>query len=122
MKTCWSAIAVLCVAGMAVGAERPDAREARWRKEARFPVVDLSRDAERQVVIAEGTPTLYQGHPTTTLMPDGTILATTYIKYRNDPRRHSVVCTRFRLEETDGRLGAASCTGQARPTRKETQR
>jgi hypothetical protein len=71
MKTPWLGMAVLCAAGTAIGAEKPDEQKARWQKEARFPVVDLSSDAERQVVIAEGTSTVYQGHPTTTLMPDG---------------------------------------------------
>jgi hypothetical protein len=40
------------------------------------------------------------------LLSDGSIVATTYIKLWNDTRKHSVVCTRFRLEETDARLGA----------------
>lgn len=35
------------------------------------PVVDLSGDTSRHVVIAAGTETIYQGHPTTLLMPDG---------------------------------------------------
>jgi hypothetical protein len=40
------------------------------------PCVDLSGDRSRQVVIAQGTPAVYQGHPTTVLLPDGkTILA-----------------------------------------------
>ena len=47
------------------------------------------------------------GYPGVERLPDGTILATTYIKYWNDARKHSVVCTRFRLEETDSRLGVA---------------
>ncbi len=39
-------------------------------------VVDLSKDTARQVVIAQGTETIYQGHPTTLLLPDGkTIIA-----------------------------------------------
>ena len=38
---------------------------------AELPVVDLSGDADRQVVIAAGTAKTYQGHPTTLLMPDG---------------------------------------------------
>jgi hypothetical protein len=33
--------------------------------------VDLSQDTARHVVIAEGTPEIYQGHPTTLLLPDG---------------------------------------------------
>lgn len=36
-----------------------------------IPAVDLSADDARHVVIAQGTPTIYQGHPTTLLMPDG---------------------------------------------------
>jgi FAD dependent oxidoreductase len=34
-------------------------------------VVDLSQDSERHVIIAQGTENVYQGHPTTILMPDG---------------------------------------------------
>lgn len=33
--------------------------------------IDLSSDTGRQVVIARGTRSTYQGHPTTVLMPDG---------------------------------------------------
>ena len=35
------------------------------------PTVDLSRETERHVIIAAGTPETYQGHPTTCLMDDG---------------------------------------------------
>jgi len=38
---------------------------------APLPTVDLSQDTTRQVVIAQGTADLYQGHPTTLLLPDG---------------------------------------------------
>jgi len=38
---------------------------------APLPCVDLSDDTARQVVIAQGTETIYQGHPTTVLLPDG---------------------------------------------------
>ena len=40
-------------------------------KDAPLPVVDISADKNRQTVIAEGTEKVYQGHPTTLLMPDG---------------------------------------------------
>jgi hypothetical protein len=40
-------------------------------KGASLPVVDLSSDAGRQVVVAQGTESVYQGHPTTLLLPDG---------------------------------------------------
>ena len=36
-----------------------------------LPLVDLSKSADSHVVIAEGTESTYQGHPTTLLMPDG---------------------------------------------------
>jgi len=39
------------------------------------------------------------GYPGMELLPDGSIVATTYIKYWDDERRHSVVSTRFKLDE-----------------------
>lgn len=38
------------------------------------PTIDLSRDAGRQVIVAAGTESVYQGHPTTVLLPDGKTL------------------------------------------------
>ena len=37
----------------------------------RIPLVDLSQDTDRHVILAAGTDTVYQGHPTTVLLPDG---------------------------------------------------
>src|SRR5436309_53230 len=34
-----------------------------------LPVLDLASDSVRQVVLAQGTESVYQGHPTTLLMP-----------------------------------------------------
>jgi hypothetical protein len=45
------------------------------------------------------------GYPGLELLPDGTIVATTYIKYRAGMDQHSVVSTRFRLSETDALVG-----------------
>lgn len=36
-----------------------------------LPLLDISDQTERHVVIAQGTEETYQGHPTTLLMPDG---------------------------------------------------
>jgi len=41
------------------------------------------------------------GYPGVELLPDGTIVATTYIKYWPGKKKHSVVSTRFKIEETD---------------------
>ena len=38
---------------------------------ASLPIVDLSQDTARHVIIAQGTEKVYQGHPTTLLLPDG---------------------------------------------------
>ncbi len=35
------------------------------------------------------------------VLPDGTIVAINYIKYQAGPEKHSVVSTRFKLNETD---------------------
>ena len=36
-----------------------------------IPVLDISDQKDRQVVVARGTDKVYQGHPDTLLMPDG---------------------------------------------------
>lgn len=42
------------------------------------PTVDLSAETERQTVIAQGTTNVYQGHPTTLLLPDGKTMFCTW--------------------------------------------
>ncbi len=39
-----------------------------------IPIIDLSRETRRQVVVARGTADVYQGHPHTLLLPDGKTL------------------------------------------------
>jgi hypothetical protein len=41
------------------------------------------------------------GYPSIHLLPDGTIVATTYIKYWDDDRQQSIVSTRFTIDEID---------------------
>ena len=41
------------------------------------------------------------GYPGVELLPDGTLIITTYIKYAPGPEKHSVVSTRFKIAETD---------------------
>lgn len=36
-----------------------------------LPCIDISGETDRHVIIAQGTEDVYQGHPTTLLMPDG---------------------------------------------------
>lgn len=45
-----------------------------WADAPFAPYLDLSQDTSRHVVVAEGTPTLYQGHATTALLADGKTL------------------------------------------------
>lgn len=48
------------------------------------------------------------GYPGLEFLPDGTFVATTYIKYRAGSDRHSVVATRFTLAETDAMLAGVA--------------
>jgi len=76
MKTILLGIVTFGATVVAIGQARAEDQKAQWRKEATLPVVDLSAETQRQVVIAAGTPEVYQGHPTTTLLADGkTLLA-----------------------------------------------
>jgi len=46
------------------------------------------------------------GYPGVELLPDGTLAATTYVKYREGPVQHSVVSVRFTLDEMDAKVKA----------------
>ena len=46
------------------------------------------------------------GYPGLELLPDETFVATTYIKYRPGPEKHSVVSVRFKLEEIEAKAHA----------------
>jgi len=47
------------------------------------------------------------GYSDLEVLPDGTLIATTYLKYAPGPEQHSVMNTRFKLEETDALFQAA---------------
>jgi hypothetical protein len=73
-----SILAAAIVAGACATLNRP----ARAEDQPDLPVVDISGQTPRQVIIAAGTEETYQGHPTTLLMPDGkTIFAVWCIKH-----------------------------------------
>ena len=63
MKSMWFVAVALAAAGAVGGAEKKEAKgpsvppelKARWKEESKLPVVDLSQDAARQVVVAAGT-------------------------------------------------------------------
>lgn len=40
-----------------------------------LPVVDLSGETNRHVIVAAGTEKVYQGHPTTVMTADGRVIA-----------------------------------------------
>ena len=41
------------------------------------------------------------GYPGVELLPDDTLMATTYVKYKLGPEKQSVVSVRFKLEELE---------------------
>ena len=57
------------------------------------------------------------GYPGMEILPDGTIVATTYIKYREGKNKHSVVCTRFKMHDVD-KLAAESLVKNSRQPNK----
>lgn len=62
-----SCVAALLAVACATGLGADDA--------ASLPIVDISAEDHRQTVIAAGSPGLYQGHPTTLSLRDGSIVA-----------------------------------------------
>ena len=52
------------------------------------------------------------GYPGVELLPDDTVVVTTYVKYAAGPEKHSVVSVRFKLSETDALLSASKASGR----------
>jgi len=59
------------------------------------------RDGQYQVKLLHSYKGGDCGYPGLELLPDGTFVATTYVKYREGPEQNSVVSTRFTLNELD---------------------
>jgi len=74
------------------------------------------RDGQYRIKLLHSHAGSDTGYSGLELLPDGTFVATTYVKYRPGPKKHSVVTTRFRLDETDAlakRAAQATTRGAA---------
>ena len=70
------------------------------RREGQYRI-KLLHNAGRTAEDKPGTGNSDCGYSDLELLPDGTVVATTYIKYVAGPEKNSVVSTRFKLTETD---------------------
>jgi hypothetical protein len=66
--------------------------------------IKLLHNAARTAEDAPGEGNTDCGYSDLEVLPDGAIVATTYIKYSTGPEKNSVVSTRFKLGETDALL------------------
>lgn len=67
----------------------------------RYEDILSGKDGEYKVKLLHSHKGSDCGYPGLELLPDGTLVATTYVKYRPGPEQNSVVSTRFTLAETD---------------------
>jgi hypothetical protein len=74
----------------------------------RYEDIMSGRDGAYRVKLLHSNKGGDNGYPGVELLPDGTFVATTYIKYREGPEKNSVVSVRFKLAETDARAKSAS--------------
>lgn len=72
----------------------------------RYEDIVGGRDGQYRVKLLHSYKGGDNGYPGLELLPDGTFVATTYIKYREGPEKNSVVSARFTLSETDKRVAA----------------
>jgi len=70
------------------------------RREGQYRI-KLLHNANRTAADVPGTGNTDCGYSDLELLGDGTVIATTYIKYATGPEKNSVVSTRFKLSETD---------------------
>ena len=70
----------------------------------RYEDVVQGRDGQYRVKLLHSHAGADCGYPSLQRLPDGTVVATTYIKYAAGPAHQSVVSTRFTIEELDATL------------------
>ncbi|HBJ87984.1 MAG TPA: exo-alpha-sialidase [Verrucomicrobiales bacterium] len=73
------------------------------RREGQYRI-KLLHNASRSGSDTPGKGNTDCGYSDLELLPEGTVIATTYIKYADGPEKNSVVSTRFKLSETDSLL------------------
>ncbi|QDS94873.1 BNR/Asp-box repeat protein [Roseimaritima multifibrata] len=66
--------------------------------------VVTNREGEYRIKLFHSNAASDCGYSGFDLLPDGTFVATTYVKYRPGPEKHSVMTTRFKLEEIDQKV------------------
>ncbi|MBI5693111.1 MAG: exo-alpha-sialidase [Verrucomicrobia bacterium] len=71
----------------------------------RYEDILAGRDGQYRVKLLHSYKGGDNGYPGLEVLPDGTLVATTYIKYREGPEKNSLVSTRFNLTETDRLAG-----------------
>jgi hypothetical protein len=67
----------------------------------RYEDILSGRDGQYRIKLLHSYKGGDNGYPGVELLPNGTFVATTYIKYRPGPEKNSVVSARFKLAETD---------------------
>lgn len=72
-------------------------------REINIPIIDISDQTDRHVIIAQGTETAWQGHPTTLLMPDGTTIYCVWQGRRNHSRQHGAPAGYLKRSDDGGR-------------------
>jgi len=73
------------------------------RREGQYRI-KLLNNAARTKTDVPGQGSFDCGYSDLELLADGTVIATTYLKYADGPEKNSVVSTRFKLSETDALL------------------
>ena len=82
----------------------PDARPSHFVAwVGRYEDIVEGREGQYRIELLHSHEGWNHGYAGLEVLPDGTFVATTYIKYRPGRDRHSVVSVRFRLEELDRR-------------------
>ena len=67
-----------------------------------IPTIDISDQTKRHVIIAQGTETAWQGHPTTVLMPDGKTIFCVWQGRRNSSFEHGALAGFLKRSDDGG--------------------
>jgi len=67
-----------------------------------IPTIDISDQTERHIIIAQGTKTTWQGHPTTLLMPNGKTIYCVWQGRRNSSKEHGAPAGYLKRSDDSG--------------------
>lgn len=108
LATRWNTAVLLAICAVALGVQDRTAvaedtgERPRILDEIGIPTVDVSAQRERHVTVAQGTQEIWNSHPNTLLMPDGSTMFASWTRRDDGTRRHGAPAGNLKRSDDGG--------------------